>query len=51
MQFLKKGSKLEVKNYKGISLLSVPGKVFTYVLLMRMKKEIDSFLQDNQAGF
>ena len=47
----KKGSKLEVKNYKGISLLSVPGKVFTYVLLMRMKKEIDSFLRDNQAGF
>ena len=34
----KKGSKLEVKNYRGISLLSVPEKVFTYVLLMRMKK-------------
>ena len=47
----KKGSKLEVKNYRGISLLSVLGKVFTYVLLMRMKKEIDSLLRDNQAGF
>ena len=37
---------MEVKNYRGI-----PGKVFTYVLLMRMKKEIDSLLRDNQVGF
>ena len=47
----KKESKLEVKNYRGISLLSVPGNVFTYVLLMMMKKETDSLLWDNQAGF
>ena len=47
----KKESKLEVKNYRGISLLSVPGNVFTYVLLMMMKKEIDSLLWDNQTGF
>ena len=42
---------MKVKNYRGVSLLSVPGKVFTYVFLMRMKTEIDSLLQDNQAGF
>ena len=47
----KNGSKLEVKNYRGNSLLSVPGKVFTSVLLMRMKREIDSLLPDNQPGF
>ena len=39
----KKGSKLEVKNYRGISLLSVPGKVFTYALLMRMKMKLIVF--------
>ena len=32
-----KGGRSEFKNHRGITLLSVPGKVFAHVLLERMK--------------
>ena len=32
-----KGSKLECSNYRGITLLSVLGKVFAHVILARIK--------------
>ena len=38
-------------NYRGIMLLSVPGKVFNRVLLDRMKMAVDNRFRDEQAGF
>ncbi|VDP85680.1 unnamed protein product, partial [Schistosoma mattheei] len=39
------------ENYRGITLLSVPGKVFNRVLLNRMKDAVDAPLRGQQAGF
>ena len=47
----KKGSLKECANWRGITLLSIPGKVFSRVLLERMKKEVEAILRDEQAGF
>lgn len=47
----KKGDLSKCTNYRGITLLSVPGKVFNRVLLNRMKDEVDAQLRDQQAGF
>jgi Reverse transcriptase (RNA-dependent DNA polymerase) len=47
----KKGDKSDCKNYRGISLLSVPGKVFTKVLQKRMKRRVEEALAEEQAGF
>jgi len=35
-----KGSKLECSNYRGITLLSVPGKVFAHIILGRIKPNL-----------
>ena len=42
----KKGSKKLCKNYRGISLLSIPGKVFAKILDARMRQ-----VMEEQAGF
>ncbi|CAH8620146.1 unnamed protein product [Schistosoma rodhaini] len=47
----KKGDLSKCENYRGISLLSVPGRVFNRVLLNRMKDAVDAQLRDQQAGF
>jgi len=47
----KKGDKRECKNYRGISLLSIPGKVFTKVLQRRMKQYVEEAMAEEQAGF
>ncbi|VDO57178.1 unnamed protein product [Schistosoma margrebowiei] len=39
------------ENYRGITLLSIPGKVFNRVLLNLMKNAVDAQLRDQQAGF
>ncbi|VDP27536.1 unnamed protein product [Schistosoma curassoni] len=39
------------ENYRGITLLSVSGKVFNRVLLNRMKEAVDAQLRDQQARF
>ncbi|VDO65667.1 unnamed protein product [Schistosoma margrebowiei] len=39
------------ENYRGITLLSIPGKVFNRVLLNRMKDAVDAQLRDEQAAF
>ena len=38
-------------NYRGIMLLSTPGKVLNRVILERMKEAVDPKLRDQQAGF
>ena len=47
----KKGSLSDCNNWRGITLLSVPGKAFCSVLLNRLKDEIDHTLRQEQAGF
>ena len=47
----KKGCLSDCNNWRGITLLSVPGKVFCSVLLNRLQKEVDALLREEQAGF
>ncbi|VDP40803.1 unnamed protein product [Schistosoma margrebowiei] len=47
----KKGDLSKCENYRGITLLSIPGKVLNRVLLNRMKDVVDAQLRDQQAGF
>jgi len=47
----KKGNLRNRSDYRGITLLSVPGKIFNRIILERMKGEIDPWLRDQQAGF
>ena len=47
----KKGDKKVCSNYRGISLLSVPGKVYTRMLQQRLKQHIESVISEEQAGF
>ena len=47
----KKGDRKECNNARGISLLSVPGKVFTRVMLNRINDTVDETLRENQCGF
>jgi len=46
-----KGDLSNCSNYRGITLLSVPGKLFNRIILERMKGEMDPWLRDQQAGF
>lgn len=47
----KKNDKSECGNYRGISLLSVPGKVYTRILQQRLKRYVDEVVAEEQAGF
>ncbi|XP_053504574.1 probable RNA-directed DNA polymerase from transposon BS isoform X2 [Ictalurus furcatus] len=47
----KKGNLADCNNWRGITLLSVPGKVFCLVLLKRILRAVDQALRDEQAGF
>ena len=47
----KKGSLKDCNNWRGITLLSTPGKVFSRVLLNRLQEAVDRTLRDEQAGF
>ena len=47
----KKGALNECGNWRGITLLSTPGRVFCSVLLNRLKNAIDARLREEQAGF
>ncbi|VDP00343.1 unnamed protein product [Schistosoma mattheei] len=46
----KKGILSKCENYRGSTLLSVPGKVFNRVLLNRLRDSVDTQLPDQQAG-
>ena len=47
----KKKLQKECKNYRGISLLSIPRKVLTIVLLERMQIVIEPQMSETQRGF
>ena len=47
----KKGDLSACGNYRGIMLLSAPGKVLNRVILVRIKSAVDKKLRDMQAGF
>ena len=47
----KKGSRLDCTNYKGISLMSVVGKVFAQVLNVRVKRLTVDKVMNEQGGF
>ena len=47
----KKGSYDGCDNFRGIALLSVPGKVFCRFLQNRMKEKVNRMLRENQCGF
>ena len=47
----KKGDLSICGNYRGIMLLSAPGKVLNRVILVRIKSAVDKKLRDMQAGF
>lgn len=47
----KKNDKLDCTNYRGISLLCSSGKVFSSIILQRIKRRTDESLSEAQAGF
>ena len=47
----KKGDKLDPADYRAITLLSIPGKVFCRMVLTRIQDTIDDHLREEQCGF
>ena len=47
----KKGDLSDCGNWRGINLLSVPGKIFCRIILQRLKQALDRTLREEQAGF
>lgn len=47
----KKGDKLDPGNYRAITLLSIPGKVFCRMILNRIQDTIEDYLTEEQCGF
>lgn len=47
----KKGDLSSCSNWRGIMLLSIPGKVLSRIMLERLKTALDKTLRDEQAGF
>ncbi|KAK1804745.1 hypothetical protein P4O66_003597 [Electrophorus voltai] len=47
----KKGNTDDCNNWRGITLLLVPGKVFCSILLRSLQHAVDEILREEQAGF
>jgi len=47
----KKGDLGDCKNWRGIQLLSLPSKIFTRIILERIRTAVNQKLRDEQAGF
>ena len=47
----KKGNLSDCNNWRGTTLLSIPGKAFCSVLLNQLREHVDSRLREEQAGF
>ena len=50
MPLFKKGDPTNIDNYRGISLLSLPGEVFATVLKNRLQEWADGLLMEGQCG-
>jgi hypothetical protein len=46
-----KGEKSACGSYRGISLLSIPGKIYGRVLIERVKERTECYLREEQGGF
>merc|ERR1712035_150031 len=46
-----KGCQQDCKNYRGITLLSVPGKVLAHLLLMQIRAQLLKYQRPEQSGF
>lgn len=46
-----KGEKKECKNFRGISLLSIPGKVYGRILIERVVQRTERLMGEEQCGF
>ncbi len=46
-----KGGRSECSNYRGISLLSVPGKVYGRILTERLMEVTEGMVSGDQGGF
>ena len=46
-----KGERNDCNNYRGISLLSIVGKVYTWVLLICLQKLAEHIYPESQCGF
>lgn len=46
-----KGDLSDCRNWRGIQLLSLPSKVYTRLILERIRKAVDAKLREEQAGF
>ena len=47
----KKGSLSDCNNWRGITLLSVPSKIFYKVIIQRITRAVDDIRRNEQAGF
>lgn len=47
----KKGDNRECRNHRGITLVSVPGKVYSRILETRLRVEVENKLEETQSGF
>ncbi|KAI8499222.1 hypothetical protein Bbelb_229860 [Branchiostoma belcheri] len=47
----KKGNLAECDNWRGVTLLSIPGKVYCHAILNRIRDAVDEELREQQAGF
>ena len=47
----KKGDLSNCSNWRGITLLSVPGKILSIVILNRLKNAVDKLVREEQCGF
>ena len=47
----KKGNLSDCDNWRGVALLSIPGKVYCQMILNRMRNVVDTQLREEQAGF
>ena len=47
----KKGDKRECRNYRGITLLSTPSKVYEQILQKKLVRQSDEVMEQSQSGF
>ncbi|XP_065577531.1 uncharacterized protein LOC136038388 [Artemia franciscana] len=51
IKLFKKGDATKCDNWRGISLISTPGKLFAQIILRRIQTALDSHLREEQHGF